>query len=937
MNQNPNEFHIELGKPLFMATNPVYPGRNTARRLLNVHTHRKPQAIIPRPGYSLYLTIDDDNLDSFINYLNFDFFFDKQTIQSGKEIICYLQSAIHSAIKDTGGDPIILDTQQTLNLWIYPYWNGSDWTNSWKKLSQLHITKITTGSDATYSNMIEIYSGTATTPAIAADSLISWIIYNKTKDEYAKIITNKAVDTEHTRINHTLFNCAWEADDVVIISKFLLDKDFLSETANITWDQIQTHTLNNDLRIGFGGMENRPGLAVGYRKNNLLIEKIDFADVHSDLTDAAIETFAAQDGVMIDTAIANIEDGYGVDLVEITGTLPTNTYYVRLTALLDNSQEMMVFDTKIDLAGSSNLEAYPWFNVAKMNPRVTKLRLYMSTDNITFYQKKEYTVRADDFAKSTWILNENGKLYLGSGELHNESNAAAVDNANEINSVGSWTDFQVLSVLAVDTVGSDSGSYSLRIGTIAFIKPIDGARIGIKFPIPGLKQNTKYTVEFQAKADGSSGTTAYAFFVGESLSMVGRPQTTIDITSDAFDSYSITVDTGLKDEDPKYIVFASQQPTSDDRFNLDQISIKESNLIEITPTSPQGTEMKTAIGYNATYNLVKGWDQALQFNGRSYYLNPYVDKRFQNYMYVSFISGQNGFMNDVAAFENSRDLALNDSFKVIGMALLPTFELLILKDKSINVIDPETGQGREPIEGISCASLNSIKSINGIIFWNGYEDAYSLNIGNGLRVLPLLKNSIRDLYAAISDKTKLVGARDFFNTYRIRINDDSSKKEFLFTENGPIEEAKHDFALVYKIDSSGNVVFMDKLGHIYKSTLDDTSDNEIAIPIEISSAIFKCDLEFGNKTRALLNNITIGYSSDVNLSLVYYYKRDNSMSWENSSTYTISKDSKRLVLQLPPHLTVIDFYVKITGNITSLEIDSIQIFGQKIYLGKFGG
>jgi hypothetical protein len=148
---------------------------------------------------------------------------------------------------------------------------------------------------------------------------------------------------------------------------------------------------------------------------------------------------------------------------------------------------------------------------------------------------------------------------------------------------------------------------------------------------------------------------------------------------------------------------------------------------------------------------------------------------------------------------------------------LPTNELLILKDKSVVSIDPDTGAGREPLFGISCVTLNSIANLGGIILWCGLFDIYIMNVGNGYNVKGLLKDTILDKYldaSVIPDKTKIQAVRDKHNSYRIRIYDATNKTEFLLTENGWIQEVKNHFPEIHRTDGNDQLTFMND-GNIY--------------------------------------------------------------------------------------------------------------------------
>ena len=809
---------INLGDAVGMASNPVAPGQKFAKRLLNVHPHVKPGALTLRPGYSLkYAHPTDSTIDSPY-FLNFAPFFDRQADPEGQEIICLVQKGIVEPLEGSG---LLSDTMPGLQYWVRPYWDGSSWVDDdWQWVNKTIITKITE-VDATYLSHFKIF-GDAILNGLENDALVGWTIYNKTKDQFAKVITNKFNGSD-LWINTTLYNNAWEVDDILIISRMWIDIDAQTELYNnVTREDIVFHRILNDLRIGFGGKANRPGIAIGYRKKYFQISEVDFTPpLNGDITAEAIELFAKIDGVMLDTNVLNNFDNYGIGYATATGDLPAATYYFRLTGIIDGYAEQLLAETQVELTDSAHyIELYPYIVLGRENPRITGFKLYKSTDNITFYKIKEYVVKTDEYSSINWKINAYGKLILGEDieiELHTESNAASI--ASEINSEGSWTDPGFPFVFNTTTPGAGGSTYTLRLAIEVASYPAPDTFPGTRYPIDGLKRNTSYNLTVSLKYSELAGVEVYAYFVGESLLETGRPKTIWTITN-SFVSYSKTIYTGELMEEPKYLVIGSclQEIAS---LYIDLVSIKEAGLITYTGEE-DGTEMKDEMGYTPTYDLVKGWDQALvSFNGRVYYLNPYLEKRYENFLVVSHIAPPATFMRDIASFSNFRELEKYDSNETLAIELLQNREILILKDASITTIadDGLIGQIREPIYGIGCISRGSVVNINGLVFWCDDDEIFMLNIGSSLIPKPLLKETIRDLYLAITDKEKIFGTRGKFNTYKIRINDSSLKTEFLLTETGWIEERKYHYPEIYRGGFNNKLYFMNA-GNIYEESAD---------------------------------------------------------------------------------------------------------------------
>ncbi|MEM3091545.1 MAG: hypothetical protein QXD05_00205 [Candidatus Pacearchaeota archaeon] len=1077
-----------------MSTNTVNPGTKYARRILNLHNHIKPGALVLRPGYDKQYSkpacnIRDNENNEVITdfgFINFDLFFDRKADENGKEIVCLIQKA---RIKGLNSD----DAIDTLNFWVRPFWNGYQWENEWDWLNKTIITKITAGSDITYPNMIKVYGGINN--GVQNNSFNNFTIYNRTKNEFAKVITSKAEGNE-IRICHTNYNTNWNTGDVVILSRNWIDLNYLEELHRVNWSEITFHKIINDLKIGFGGYENRPGLTIGYRKRYYQIKKFDFPNIHPDIQESYIlENLSKIDEIILDTHILE-QKNYKLQINVIDGgSLTAGDYTIRLTGIIDNYEEMLIAEENVQIENNKTIEIIPNINFGIINKRLTGFGVYISNDNINFFKIGKYNITESEFNQGSWKIDNYGKISLISTlqpqeeveiELNNGANAVSISDAN---SIGEWNVFNEGN-LEVVSDAVDNYAFRYRKDNIVSI-PETSSRAGIILPLNNITRNRYYTISAYIK---STTNKIYSFFLGESKLVLNRTQKSINVTgnyqkydfelfADNFNeapkyftlavfpgkyqfistksgkvyryngsdwqlsnsglplleegygyyiiefgsrllavstkiyksdnggnswtqitlitnaniikvinnkiflgcsdgkiyrsedgenftlvsnsiSNAITtfanignlifagvfqsgvylsndegltwiqknngltnsdvtilfadgnnlyagtfgggifktnnngdnwteVNDGLPNEDKfisafikkdnyllvslynadnmrtqygiyrsldgnnwiesnagltsmdiydlyimndkimsadsqgriyqsndygqnwslfrefeNAVVFGRQ--SSSVEFYIDKVSIKEKNYT-VVDTFEAKEEMKDELGYNPTFNLVKGWDKALSFKGRTYYLNPFIDKRYENYLMVSHIHSSGAFMYDIASFSNFRELEKYDSNEALSMALLPSMDLLILKDSSIIVLDPETGIAKEPYLGVSLVAKNSIVNMNGIIYWCGGEDIYMYNNG---QIIPLLKNTIRDLYLDTSDKQLIFAVRDKHNSYRIRLFKPEQKTEYLYTENGWIEEKKYHFPEVYRAGFRNKLYFL-SLGDIY--------------------------------------------------------------------------------------------------------------------------
>jgi hypothetical protein len=1111
---------IDMLEVRSMATNPFNPGREYGQRILNVHPHERPGGLVLRPGYTIKYQKPTHPTITDSTYPNFGIFFDREADADGQEVTCLIQKGTLNALDD-GGTPIVSDTMNGFWFWCRPDWKINVWDDGWDWVNKTFITKITTATDSTYKSMIKIF-GNELDHGIYDGDLVGWTIFNKTKNQTARIITNIDEGSDVIRINHTLYNSDWEVDDVVIISRAWLDADYQTTLYNtVQVEDIVFHNVNNDLRIGFGGQESRPGLAIGYRQNYLQLVEFDFPNLHPDIDTDALQEFCETNDLILDTSYLE-KDSYGIEIDNSgDGSLDAGFYYFRLTGRQDLYTEQLLAEDFVQVEDNGSVSVRPFMYLGIDNPRITSFKLYYSTDNITFYKITEYTVKDTAYNSITWKVDQFSRyIALETNslvELHTESNAASIDN--EANTVGSWVEILGFGDVTTKSVGANSSSYSLYFEEYTAGTFSSTDRIGMRYPVTGIKKGNLYDITFYAKAQ-IPYKKLYVWFAGSSLSTVGRTQEVVEVIKSDFAQYTVSlladdviediaylcitvapehgtdwyvadgdgvklsqdegatwnliaggtpenkdyvilgdrlitftafqlyasfnngdnwnllgtvtpfmtaikvideniyvgcsggevykstdkgatltqltsdvsggssyqitdlaqddtylyastigggvyrsdddgatwtqVVSGLTDvncyklyadlandkvlvasvntgavgvfvtsnngsawtdvtntvtgafpsnfvDDGTYIFLCTYDQTatatcgvwrtsdhgsnwtdiaaansltedkgynfpyqlddtlyfgsddgtdgsklyktntagitsidevtayastvSDDEypnffadentFWIDEVSIKEFNVSIFNDTADATTEMSLELGYTPTFDIVKGWDQALALRGRIYYLNPFVDKRYENFLIVSHIHSDGAYMWDIGSFSNFRELERFDSGVAVGMAILPTTEIIILKDKAVEVLSDDglVGILREPIVGVSCVARNSIVDLGGIIIWGGVEDVYTYTPTKG--VTPILEMTIRDIYLALENKGSMFGIRDRYNTYRLRAADETNKTEFLFNKIfDVIEEKKYLYPEIYREDSGQVLNFLNQ-GNIY--------------------------------------------------------------------------------------------------------------------------
>lgn len=801
---------IDLMDVIGMASNPVNPGTKYAKRLLNVYPHLKPGVLTLRNGYAPKHIPPSHPTISNPTGINFGVFFDRQADEDGTEVICQIQKGILTALTENDA-PVVPNTLEGFWFWVTPYWDGVQWLQNWNWVNRTIITKIIL-TDATYSEHYKIFG--SGNHGLNDDSLIGWTIYNLTKGDYARVLTSK-IESNGTWVNISKQGTSWEVNDVIICSRCWIDINAQLEFYNnVEQEDIVFHRINNDLRIGFGGKENRPGLMIGYRKQYRLLNEIDFTTPHPDLVESgAIEKYSKTDGIILEPHILN--DQFGIEVTTGAGTLTEATYYFKLTGKIDGYQEQFLAEASVSVDGSKNITIRPYIRLGYESRRVTELKVYASTDNITFYKLSEYIISQNAWEQPNLVLEDDGRLFVpavnfqDAGEYHTDSNAISI--TNESNSTGLW-----LNLMSGNSFLQSVSSFILT--GLTAVTPRSGSYLFYWYLMPsktGVMTILSPFISYSLRRLNIQFEIIARFAATIRISTYNQPDyVDVNIPAEAWTQVDINLTI-----DQRIIITTVGDQAATQRFGIDKMTITNSEVNEIIYGSEMGAEM----GYEPTLNLVKGWDQALIRRGRAYFLNPYVEKRYENFLLVSHIHSDGSFMWDMSSFGNYRELDKKDSNEAVAIELLPNNEILILKDSSLTAMSEDglIGIPREPVYGVDCVSRNSVVNINGLILWCGKEEIFMLNIGNSLIPKPLLRDSIRDIYLAITDKSKIFGVRNRFNTYRIRIKDSEQKAEYLLIDTGWIEERKWHYPEIYRAGFNNKLYFMSE-GYIYEEQVDYT-------------------------------------------------------------------------------------------------------------------
>lgn len=231
-----------------------------------------------------------------------------------------------------------------------------------------------------------------------------------------------------------------------------------------------------------------------------------------------------------------------------------------------------------------------------------------------------------------------------------------------------------------------------------------------------------------------------------------------------------------------------------------------------TTWNKKGRELSDQLGYPLTDKFALSWDQAVVAGGKTYLVNPFFEKRYQNKIFYSWITGDGAFQYDVIPAKQYFDLENFDGNDVMGIELLPNQDFMIFKRNSAQKIDSTTGRTLDLELGKGCVSRNSIVNFGNYVAWCGNHDIYCSD-GNSYKVLS--DETIRDKYRALTNKENITATRDEKdNSYRIFSGDTINRTEFILTKKGWFSFIQELIPNQYILSRTGYVLFMNN-GDIY--------------------------------------------------------------------------------------------------------------------------
>jgi hypothetical protein len=339
--------------------------------------------------------------------------------------------------------------------------------------------------------------------------------------------------------------------------------------------------------------------------------------------------------------------------------------------------------------------------------------------------------------------------------------------------------------------------------------------------------------------------------------------------------------------------------------NLEEATVELNSFLNYTVAN-----MDVGAGGIIT-NYVKSWDRAVVVGGKAMVLNPYITAREVNKVYKSINKDNGSMMYDVIPAQDYISLDDKSGNDVLDMQLLPNYNIIVAKDNDIISVDPTTGASTILASGMGGVSRKGMTNFHTYFAIPSEYDTYMLS---GNDYTNITEETIRDVYRAITDKTKILGVRDEYgNAFRMF---DGVSTEYIFTPQ--FGWTRSTIAALtslqgYTIDENGQVLMQDSTGIIHyrdNATQYGVAFEWLSIPIDIS-LINQQLLRPIPSERFLVGNFFMKYVSPSNIMTVTFYFNGSAY----ASTINVPAGStyvNRPIPGFPPACEYFQF--KITGT-----------------------
>ena len=389
---------------------------NQCAECLEFDLRDKSGDLVAASGYAPYLSAPDFSSEGFTKIANLGFTNHVFSQLGGvsKDVTFYFQRGM------VGGYPHIA-------VGMYPWWSGfiggmgsPSWTEDWFWLNRIllgSISAVNVGGNAYTITVSGI------TPVIYKGD----IIFDPTSNLFGTVLDAVGSDLKTSR------NDWVNGHSIIVMHNYLpygTAGAYFSAQSTITTQDLAFHRVLSDLRVGFGSVENRLGIGVGYRKKYWQIDTISGGpnDIVS-LDNIILDPY----NIISDTGTFKlmVEDDVvpgSVAYTRFPSDGSANFVFFTMTAVLDDFNEFVVTQ---NIVNSGNVESQwhvnsdgrimvkPIIRFATMNKRVTKVRVYASISRSRTRTQEYRLIKEIDVSKLTsigagkgWTLGSDGTLTL---------------------------------------------------------------------------------------------------------------------------------------------------------------------------------------------------------------------------------------------------------------------------------------------------------------------------------------------------------------------------------------------------------------------------------------------------------------------------------------------------------------------------------------------
>jgi hypothetical protein len=346
---------------------------------------------------------------------------------------------------------------------------------------------------------------------------------------------------------------------------------------------------------------------------------------------------------------------------------------------------------------------------------------------------------------------------------------------------------------------------------------------------------------------------------------------------------------------------------------------------------------------HTTKNYAKGFDQAMILGGRTFIVNPYFDKRYENMIFTSVIGSSGVGMVDVIPTERYIILDNQDGNDIIGIEKMSNQDLFIGKQSSTQRVDVLSTITADNKAGAGVISRQSIVNLQDRIIFAGTNGIYEYDTSQ-VRNISELNLGSEYLGWDKAKKRNIKAIRDEqFGSYRMVYDDGVTPKEYIYSRLGwfnfdnstaPISQ--------YFLAEEGQLRVVDANGIIYEidpKQQTGTGYEFISIPFDIETLLGE---EYSKNTRIIIRGVGIErYSPHTDFEIGFYINGDMTALHTDKIEVTKGTEPDQINYRLPRggiHCSKFNLSLKGTGADDKIpaRIKSLNVYYDIVKVGLYG-